>query len=332
MPRVGSCTTKNQEAPPLTGPSEFGTSITITVSPDVLTQDGASQSLVTITARDQNGSRCATCRCAPRSSSNGATCRFRVAVGAKPRDRRQRPGHAGVHRAGVPLGSVGRQRHVVQIVVTPVGTDFGNTTARHGVDPSRAAGVVVPPDGSAADFTFSPHGADRSTTGRVVRRVHERRAVRTTRSRATPGTSATARDRQRPGRDARLRQGRQRTSSRLTITDFVGRSARTTRPSSSAWEQGRPQRSRFRRRTRSRCQPVSFNASGSTAPAGRRIVNYSWDFGDGTPMVTRSSPQANKRLVMRSCGTYYRHARRHRRRRENRCDDATSPWRSRTRD
>ncbi|MDP9324591.1 MAG: Ig-like domain-containing protein, partial [Acidobacteriota bacterium] len=52
---AAGCTMKSQNAPPLTGPSELGTSITVTVSPDILTQDGSSQSLVTITAHDSNG-------------------------------------------------------------------------------------------------------------------------------------------------------------------------------------------------------------------------------------------------------------------------------------
>ena len=51
---ASACTMKNQDAPPLTGPSEFSQSITITVSPDVLPQDGASQSFITVTARDAN--------------------------------------------------------------------------------------------------------------------------------------------------------------------------------------------------------------------------------------------------------------------------------------
>ena len=49
---ASACTMKDQEAPPLTGPSEFGQSIVIAVSPDVLPQDGASQSFITVTARD----------------------------------------------------------------------------------------------------------------------------------------------------------------------------------------------------------------------------------------------------------------------------------------
>src|SRR5215218_7962460 len=50
-----SCTMKENEAPGLTGPSEFGKSITLTITPDIITQDGASQSVVTITARGPNG-------------------------------------------------------------------------------------------------------------------------------------------------------------------------------------------------------------------------------------------------------------------------------------
>src|SRR4051812_37150261 len=52
---ASACTTHKQETPALTGPSGLSTSIDMTVSPDVLNQDGASQSLVTITARDANG-------------------------------------------------------------------------------------------------------------------------------------------------------------------------------------------------------------------------------------------------------------------------------------
>src|SRR4051812_49222664 len=49
------CTLKSQDTPPLTGPSELGLSITLSTQPEILVQDGSSQSLVTITARDSNG-------------------------------------------------------------------------------------------------------------------------------------------------------------------------------------------------------------------------------------------------------------------------------------
>src|SRR3954465_9506156 len=52
---LSACTTHKQETPSLTGPSALGTSLVITLSPDVLAQDGSSQSLVQIQAYDSNG-------------------------------------------------------------------------------------------------------------------------------------------------------------------------------------------------------------------------------------------------------------------------------------
>ena len=52
---AGACTMKKQETPEISGPSEFSTSIVITITPDVIQQDGASQSVVTVTARGPNG-------------------------------------------------------------------------------------------------------------------------------------------------------------------------------------------------------------------------------------------------------------------------------------
>src|SRR4051812_33349972 len=52
---AAGCTMKNQPTPPLTGPSEYGTGITVSATPDAITQDGASQSLITVSASDSNG-------------------------------------------------------------------------------------------------------------------------------------------------------------------------------------------------------------------------------------------------------------------------------------
>jgi PKD repeat protein len=52
---IAGCTTKKTEAPDLSGPSELATSITLTASPDVLSQDGQSTSAITIQARDSSG-------------------------------------------------------------------------------------------------------------------------------------------------------------------------------------------------------------------------------------------------------------------------------------
>ena len=50
---VTGCSLENGEAPAVTGPSEFGLSVTLTASPDLLPRDGTSQSLVTVTVRDE---------------------------------------------------------------------------------------------------------------------------------------------------------------------------------------------------------------------------------------------------------------------------------------
>ena len=52
---VAACTMKKQEAPGLTGPSEFAKSLNVSLTPDSIQQDGASQSIVTATATGLNG-------------------------------------------------------------------------------------------------------------------------------------------------------------------------------------------------------------------------------------------------------------------------------------
>ena len=49
------CTVKDIDAPALAGPSTLATSITMRATPDTLLQDGASQSVITITAVDPEG-------------------------------------------------------------------------------------------------------------------------------------------------------------------------------------------------------------------------------------------------------------------------------------
>jgi PKD repeat protein len=52
---MGACTLDSAAPPALNGPSEFTLSIAVSASPEVLRQDGASQSVITATARDEAG-------------------------------------------------------------------------------------------------------------------------------------------------------------------------------------------------------------------------------------------------------------------------------------
>ena len=49
---LAGCALDNVDAPALTGPSEFGLSVTATATPDRLPRDGVSQSVVTLIVRD----------------------------------------------------------------------------------------------------------------------------------------------------------------------------------------------------------------------------------------------------------------------------------------
>ena len=51
---MAGCTLTPQTLPALTGPSEFGVSIAMTASPDVLVQNGAAQSIIEVLVRDAN--------------------------------------------------------------------------------------------------------------------------------------------------------------------------------------------------------------------------------------------------------------------------------------
>jgi hypothetical protein len=51
----GACTISETPAPPLMGPSELALSLALAARPDILSEDGASQSVITITARDAHG-------------------------------------------------------------------------------------------------------------------------------------------------------------------------------------------------------------------------------------------------------------------------------------
>jgi hypothetical protein len=52
---AGGCTVHQAEAPPLTGPSEFALSVTMTASPDTLVSGGQQQSSISVQARDAGG-------------------------------------------------------------------------------------------------------------------------------------------------------------------------------------------------------------------------------------------------------------------------------------
>ena len=300
---AASCTMKNQDAPPLTGPSEFGTSVTVTVSPDVLSLDGASQSLVTITAREASGKPLRNLSLRAEISIGGVRADFgslsarNVVTGADGRATL-------VYTApGASNGPSEDPATLVDILVTPIGTDFNNASARLASIRLVAPGVVVPAAGLQPYFVAS------TTSPADHQNVFFDACNDSERPPCAPPNNPIATYSWNFG-DGETATGRSATHAfdtpgtfvvRLTVTDVIGRSASTsqtidvaggTAPSASFVTSPTDPRSG---------EDVNFNASTSRPEPGRTIRSYRWDFGDGSQRTTSSAVTSH---TYQSPGTY----------------------------
>jgi PKD repeat protein len=272
---AASCTMKNQEAPPLTGPSEFGTSVTVAVTPDVLAQDGASQSVVTVTAHDSNGrplpnlSMRAEIRVGGRVADFGSLSAKNIVSGPDGRTTL-------VYTAPANLSGV---ESLIDIAVTPLSSNYGDQAVRTATIRLVPPGIVVPPSGLSPAFTVSPQspqqGQDvlfsaQTSTSPANNPITEYRwdfgngsagtGIEATTVYAEPGTY----------------------HPRLTVRDAQGRSASTTRTISVGQSTAPVAVFTFSPTDPRVNDAVHFNASRSTAGPGREIVSYRWDYGDGS--------------------------------------------------
>ena len=285
------CTMKGQDTPPLTGPSELGVSISLRTQPEILVQDGSSQSLVTITARDSNGQ--------PKRNVSIITGIF---VGGVRNDFGSISARNLVTDANgearltytapmLPSGPAVDAGTIVDIGVTPLdqnGTGgFGNSTTRYASIRLIPPGIVVPADGLSPYFTATPSSpADHQTVLFDACNDPARACA--------PANNPIASYSWNFG-DGATGSGRTATHSynvagtyavTLTITDQYNRSASTTQTLDVAG--GTAPTASF---LTSPSAPlvgdnVNFNASASVPASGRTIRTYAWDFGDGTLKTT----------------------------------------------
>ena len=271
---AGACTTKKQETPSLTGPSELSTSISMTVTPDVLTQDGASQSLVTITARDNNGQPFRNLSLRAQIAVNGVEVDFGT-LSAKSLVTDANGRASLTFTAPAPPGGPAPATDV-QIVVTPAGTDFGNASSRLVTIHVVPGGTTVPPRGSVTPLFTAPAPNDNepalfdaskstSTTGTIVQWLWNfgdggtasgEIVQHTFRS---PGTFGVT----------------------LTVIDSIGASNSITQ--NVVVGQGTLPTATFVTSPTSPIvgQQINFNAGQSRPAPTRTIRSYDWDFGDG---------------------------------------------------
>jgi chitodextrinase len=280
---------KDQDAPPLTGPSEFAKSITVSVSPDVLSQDGASQSLITVRAAGPNG-----------EPLRNESMRVEILVDNTPVD------YGLLSARNIVTGSDGRATAVytapaapsvavdsftvVDIVVTPTGSDFNNSSTRRAAIRLVPPGFVVLADGLRPHFTFTP--ASPLESQEVLFQACNNPDLPPCAPANNPivsyswnfgdgshGSGPT---------ESHAFEAAGSYAVTLTVTDQYGRSASASNlitvgagANPTALFVFSPTAPRVN-------QNIAFNASGSTAPAGRQIVGYVWDFGAGAGPVAGS--------------------------------------------
>jgi PKD repeat protein len=274
---LGACTVKKQEAPSLTGPSELSMAISIAVSPDVLAQDGASQSLVTITARDSNGQPFRNLSLRAEISVNGTITDFGTLSARNVVT--DTNGRATLTYTAPAPAAVAVSSTDVEIRVTPSGPDFANETPRQATIRLVPSGFLPPPStGVTPIFTVNPPSPtdhqlalfdasqSKSTNGAIASYVWTfgdggtASGITAQHAYDTPGTFI----------------------ARLTVTDVIGATNFVSQGVTVG--QGQLPTATFVASPASPIidQAINFNASGSQAAPGHTITDFSWNFGDGT--------------------------------------------------
>jgi PKD repeat protein len=287
MIALSGCALDQQTTPPLSGPSEFALSLAIQAKPDVISQDGQSQAQIEITALDASS-----------QPVRGLALRAETMVDGVPADfgvlssKTVSTGNDGravlTYRAPMAAPSQASDL-ILTVVVVPVGTDYSNAVART-VDIRLARpGVIQPPNGTpVADFFFSP----------VAPREGDDVFF--------DGSSSFDNDGQIVSYRWTFGDGRSDTTSSpttrhsydlvgsynvmLTVTDDRGLSASKGPVEVKIASASDPVASFVFSPSSPKVNTgVNFNASASKATAGRTIVEYFWDFGDGSPHHSSSN-------------------------------------------
>ncbi len=275
---LAACTIATSDPPPLQGPSELGLSITLFANPDVLTQDGASQSQIVVQARDANGTALADVPVRAEIFVGGVLADFgRLSARTLVTGRDGRA--ATTYTAPAPPPEPVDTFTIVSIVVTPSASNFANTTARYVDIRLVPPGIILPPAGTPTpEFSFSPALPAQGD------------AVQFDASASTPGDNAAIASYRWDFGDGTTGSGVRvshtyATSGNYTVTLTVT----NTRSRSASTSQSVPVQPTTAPTAIFSVSPttpeinesVFVNGSASTASAGRRIVSYDWTFGNG---------------------------------------------------
>lgn len=280
---AASCTMQSQDAPDLTGPSGFGTSLDVTVTPDVLALDGQSQSVVKVLARNASG-----------QPLPNLPMRADIYVGGQPVDFGSLSAKSIVSGADgratlvytAPASNAGVES-IIEIAVTPIGTNAGShqpITARIRLVPT---GIRLPPVDLEPDFAVTPSNP---AVGQTVLFDAQQSEGSIAQYRWDFGDGGTAQ-----GQTASHAYSEVGTYFvRLTLVDPAGRTTSISRSLSVGQAPAPTADFTFSPANPQPNDDVRFNAGASTPAPGRTIVSYAWDFGDGG---TGSGLQATHRYT-----------------------------------
>jgi PKD repeat protein len=270
---------KSQEAPDFGGPSEFGKSINISVTPDAIVQDGASQSVVTVTARGANSE----------PLSNQAL-RAEIRVDNIPTDFgtlsarnlvTNADGRATLVYTAPPTppgGSSVDPQTIVQIGVTAVTTDAANAVTQFANVRLLPPGRVGPPSDLPLAFTTGTAATGQAATPVAFAVVppEGQTIVRYTWNFGDGAVVTT----QIPSSSHTFMQ-----SGTFVVTvvaeNSFGRTGTASRTVAIAQSQAPTVDFTVSPSDPAPNQVVRFNASTSQPAPGRTIVSYAWDFGNG---------------------------------------------------
>ncbi|HWB17876.1 MAG TPA: PKD domain-containing protein [Vicinamibacterales bacterium] len=282
---LSGCSLDNQGAPPLAGPSELGLSLEITATPDVITQDGQSQAVVQVIARDANS-----------RPVSGLDMRVDTSVDGQLADFGRLSTHSAstgtdgkatvTYYAPAAPPATATSDTTVGVVVTPIGSNYANALPRTVAIHLMRPGSIVAIGNLQPDFFFSPTSPkeedevlfDASITpnaGNIVSYKWDFGdgetgfGMRITHSYVVAATYNVI----------------------LTVTNDHGVSASTAPKPVAVAAADKPSVTfTFSPASPVVGQDVFFNAAQTTVATGRTIRSYDWDFGDGSPHASGVSP------------------------------------------
>ena len=274
-----ACTMKSEEAPDFAGPSEFGKSINVTVTPDAIVQDGASQSVVTVTALGVNSQPLA-----------NISLRAEIRVDDVPTDFGSLSARNivtdGSGRATLVYtapattpGAVIDTQTIVQIGVTAVTSDAANAVTRFANLRLLPPGRVGPPSDLPLSFT-STSPSDGEVAAPLAFGVVPPAGQTIVRYTWNFGDGAVVTTQVPSASHTYTQSG----SFVVTVVaeNTFGRTGTVTRTVAIAQPQAPTVDFAVSPSDPAPNQVVRFNASRAEPAPGRTIVSYAWDFGNGT--------------------------------------------------